>query len=154
MVGVPFGFLRIKFQLPRLVRLPFLSSGFGVAPGVDELLSTERPRCSVEPARCSSSVISPVGVVASPGLLRDEKMDVDLVSFQLSNLLEDALRVIFEMNVGFEAGVDSREGDAPADNPDVVRSRLSRVSIVLIVGAIDEVSLLFLLSGGELPDTS
>lgn len=114
----------MKFQLPRLVRLPFLSSpGFGVAPGVDELLSIERPRYSVEPVfgfgECvSSSVISPVGVVASfwPALMvRDEeKIDVDFV-FQESNLLEEALRVILDMKVGREGVVDSNEADKPAE---------------------------------------
>ena len=113
----------MKFQLPRLVRLPFLSSpGFGVAPGVDELLSIERPRYSVEPVlfgfgECvSSSVISPVGVVASLCLrLRDEeKIEVDL-DFHESNLLDEALRVIFEMKVGREGVVDSREVVGPAE---------------------------------------
>lgn len=114
----------MKFQLPKLVLLPFLSSpGFGVAPGVEELLSIERPRYSVEPVfgfgECvSSSVISPVGVVASFGpalMLRDEeKIEVDLV-FQESNLLEEALRVIFEMKVGREGVVDSREAEGPAE---------------------------------------
>ena len=81
-----------------------------------------------------SPVGVPVGVVASPLrpalLFRDEKIDVDFV-FQASNLLLLALRVILEMKVGFEAGVDSRL----AERPDVVRSRDSRLSIVEVVGA-------------------
>jgi len=123
----------MKFQLPRLVLEPFLSS----PPGVDALLSTDLLRCSVDPTtdiEGSSSVISPVGVgvpvgvVASPmaRLFReDEKIEVDFV-FQASNLLLLAFRVIFEMNVAFEAGVDSRLAVAPTGGPeraDVVRSR-------------------------------
>lgn len=159
MFGV-FCFLRMKFQLPRLVRLPFLSS----APGVEALDSRDRPRCSVDPTtdvEGSSSVMSPVGVpvgvVASPGPplpLRLEKIDVDLV-FQASNLLLLALRVILEMNVGFEAGVDSRLPDGPTEGPerpDVVRSSDSRLSIVDVVSAMEGwyASLLFRGSGGEL----
>lgn len=151
----------MKFQLPRLVLLPFLSS----PPGVLVLLSNDFPRCSVDPATelplCSSSVMSPVGVpvgvVASPVPLlfrEDENMLVDFV-FHASNLLLLALRVILLMNVGFEAGVDSRlaEGSTEGpDKPDVVRSRDSRDSIVAVVGAREDwyVSLLFLDSGGEL----
>ena len=104
------GFLRIKFQPPKVARELFFSSPLGVAPpaGVEEELSRLRPRCSDDPA-CSSSVMSPVGVVASPVLeARDENRPVDLY-FQESNLLELALRVILDMNVGFVAvaGVDS-----------------------------------------------
>lgn len=103
-----FGFLRIKFQLPRLLLLPFLgSSPVGVAAGVEPLLSTDRPRCSVEPEWCSSSVMSPVGVVDSPVLRDDVNSALD---FQESNLLLLAFLVILEMKVGLDAvaGVDSR----------------------------------------------
>lgn len=103
----------------------------------------------------------PVGVVAGASLSplalafrEDEKIDVDFV-FQASNLLLLALRVILEMNVGFEAGVESRDGEGPSDGPempDVVRSRDSRDSMVEVVRAREGwyVSLLFRDSGGEL----
>lgn len=63
-------------------------------------------------------MMSPVGVVASfwPALIfrEEENMDVDLV-FQESNLLDEALRVILEMNVGREGVVDSRERGGPTE---------------------------------------
>lgn len=111
-----------------------------MAAGVDPLLSVERPRYSVEPVRCSSSVTSPVpvGVVDSPVLREEVKRALD---FQESNLLLLALRVILEMKVGFEAvvGVESRLPIVPGtdERPDGVRSSDSRDSIVEVVGAIE-----------------
>lgn len=130
------------------------------APGVELLLSTDLPRwrCSVDPLWCSSSVMSPVGVVASvpaplvpvPVLRDDVKMDLD---FQESNLLELALRVIFEMNVGRDAvaGVDSRLLTVPGreERPEVVRSSDSRDSMVDVVGAMECVSFDLRDSGGD-----
>lgn len=102
--------------------------------------------------------MSPVGVVASvpaplvpvPVLRDDVKMDLD---FQESNLLELALRVIFEMNVGRDAvaGVDSRLLTVPGreERPEVVRSSDSRDSMVDVVGAMECVSFDLRDSGGD-----
>lgn len=94
-----------------------------------------------------------MGVVDSPTLRDEVNSDLD---FQESNLLLLALRVILEMNVGFEAvvGVDSRLPTVPGtdERPDGVRSSDSRDSAVDMVGAIEWVSFDFRESGGE-PET-